>query len=358
MKKSEKTDDKSGSKQLSMRQRATFLDYTEPRILMITLTISGRSPMLGKLVCPDEWDKSDNWMVYEKRPYIELSHIGSIVERCWYDVINEYQQIEPMVTQIMPDHMHSIIRIKEKLPKHLGRIIGWFAYYSTRRVNEFIAEGPPRLTQPDVSMTQNDGKADSQIKGTGIQCSKRHLWEKGFHDRILYGKDQLKNMIRYVKENPLRLATKRHRSYYFQQMMIEIGGMVCNSIGNRNLLMHPNKIQVRCSRSLTDKEIEQEKNKHLELSRNGAVIVSPCISPGEQAIARNTRKNGYPLIVILENGFSEYYKPPGEYFQACANGNLLMLAPWKYHPEKRNITREQCLQLNAIAEKICNEKQS
>ena len=34
-----------------------------------------------------------------------------------------------------------------------------------------------------------------------------------------------------------------------------------------------------------------------------------------------------PLIVFLENGFPPIYKPPKHYFEAYAEGRLLMLAP-------------------------------
>ena len=59
-----------------------------------------------------------------------------------------------------------------------------------------------------------------------------------------------------------------------------------------------------------------------------------------------------PLIVLVDNGFSPFYKPPGRYFDACAAGALLMLAPFPYHRERRTITREQCLTLNAWAKAI------
>lgn len=59
--------------------------------------------------------------------------------------------------------------------------------------------------------------------------------------------------------------------------------------------------------------------------------------------------------MILENGFPPLYKPPGKYFEACAEGLLLMLAPWPYHMEKRTITRQQCLALNDMAAAISNE---
>ena len=64
---------------------------------------------------------------------------------------------------------------------------------------------------------------------------------------------------------------------------------------------------------------------------------------------------GQPWVVILENGFPPLYKPPGKYFEACARGLLLMLAPWPYHMEKRKISRSQCLQLNSMAHDISDE---
>lgn len=92
----------------------------------------------------------------------------------------------------------------------------------------------------------------------------------------------------------------------------------------------------------------------MERGRHGGVLVSPCIAPGEREIARAALDAGLPLIVILENGFPSMYKPPGMYFEACAKGLLLMLAPWPYHADRRAITRQQCLELNAMAQEISN----
>ena len=39
---------------------------------------------------------------------------------------------------------------------------------------------------------------------------------------------------------------------------------------------------------------------------------------------------------------------------ACARGQLLILAPWEHHNEKRTIKRGQCLQLNDMAKMICD----
>ena len=61
---------------------------------------------------------------------------------------------------------------------------------------------------------------------------------------------------------------------------------------------------------------------------------------------------GFPTI-IMENGFTPLSKPHGEQFEACARGQLLMLAPWEHHNEKRKVTAEQCQQMNLMTQEIC-----
>ncbi len=64
---------------------------------------------------------------------------------------------------------------------------------------------------------------------------------------------------------------------------------------------------------------------------------------------------GHPLIAILANGLAPHYKPPGRYFDACAAGKLLMVAPLSCERRKRKITRQECLRLNDWAAAIAND---
>ena len=41
--------------------------------------------------------------------------------------------------------------------------------------------------------------------------------------------------------------------------------------------------------------------------------------------------------------------------EACARGQLLILAPWEHHNEHIAISRNQCLSLNDMARMICNQ---
>ena len=112
-------------------------------------------------------------------------------------------------------------------------------------------------------------------------------------------------------------------------------------------------MQVQCSRHLTAEEIAAKAADLLSMARNGAVLVSPCISPGEKLIMRAAFEERLPLIVLQENGFTDLARPHGQRMEACASGQLLLLAPWEHHNERLAIRRDQCMALNEMARMIC-----
>ena len=62
--------------------------------------------------------------------------------------------------------------------------------------------------------------------------------------------------------------------------------------------------------------------------------------------------NGARLILIEQNGFGPRYKPSGQYFELCAEGRLLMVAPVEHSTSKIVLSREWCLRHNELAEQI------
>ena len=85
------------------------------------------------------------------------------------------------------------------------------------------------------------------------------------------------------------------------------------------------------------------------------MLVSPAISKGEKAIMRVAFEERLPLIYLQENGFTDLAKPGGMRMDACARGQLLILAPWEQHNERILIKRGQCLELNEMARAICED---
>ena len=142
------------------------------------------------------------------------------------------------------------------------------------------------------------------------------------------------------------------------QRGLEYAGLSFSAIGNRFLLERPTKVQVQCSRSISATDLQAKLAECLRAARQGAVLVSPAISQGEKAIMRAAFNKGLPLIYLQENGFTDLAKPGGKRMDACARGQLLILAPWEHHNERIAIKRGQCLQLNAMAKAICEGRQA
>ena len=82
------------------------------------------------------------------------------------------------------------------------------------------------------------------------------------------------------------------------------------------------------------KQVEKRLQTIITTAHNGAVTYTAAISKGEQKIARTVREQGYPLVVLLNDGFpaakapqERFYKPGGTYFDACSRGKLLLMEP-------------------------------
>ena len=357
-------------KKPSMKRRCEEKDYTERGLYMVTLAIEGRQPLLGTL------EGNPDIREGEGSPHVTLSPLGQAVARSWQAIAQYYPQIEPIKLCIMPDHIHGILFVKEKIERHLGHVINGFKSGTRRAARELgiterkaevktETEAEPQHTELSSTATAPAPAAPKvPYAGPPAQLSKpsKHpprgtLWEPGYNDRLLLHKGQLQHMLAYLDDNPRRLLLKRQHPEYFTQLapIPVLDNINMPAMGNRYLLERPLKLQVQCSRHLYPWEIDQRKQAFLEAGRQGAVIVSPCISPGEQQIATACLEEGIPLIVLLLKGFPPYFKPHPRYLQACAEGRLLMLAPYPFQNEKLTDMRARCLALNDLAARICQD---
>ena len=161
------------------------------------------------------------------------------------------------------------------------------------------------------------------------------------------------NWKAYLDDNPRRLLLKLQHPQFFTVLSgMEVAGRSCQIVGNRFLLDIPDKMAVIVHRRNTDEENARLRDEWLACGERGGVLVSAAISPKEKAVLREAMSRGYRIILLRESGFPEFYKPAGEAFDACAEGLLLQISPWESHMEQRTITRSQCLELIAMAERI------
>jgi REP element-mobilizing transposase RayT len=326
-----------------MRQRCWVHDYCAPSFYMLTIVTEPRRGCLSEVGELGRHAAGPSEL-------LTLSAMGDVVQAVWGRTSTVCSGVEACECVVMPDHFHGILWVKERQKRHVGHIVKAF-----KRVSEIECRSKGLLLPPNpgkVLLPPNPGKEGLLLPPGPAACSS--LWQEGYQETILLHKGQLEAMSRYIADNPRRLAMKRANPELFTVVGTQPVGQrrACPAIGNRFLLDRPVKRQVQVSRRISQAALADKKAELLYAAEHGAVLVSPCISPGETEIARAAQDAGLPLIVVLENGFAPLYKPPGKYFDACAAGHLLMLAPFPYHREKRAITREQCLALNEWAELI------
>lgn len=303
----------------SMKRRKEDHDYNSRCVYLITLCVEGRKPLFGTLRAADD---------AHLQAWVEPSELGVMVIEHWCNIMIDNPGVRTLGFQLMPEHVHGIIFVSEQLSRHFGHIVARFKAKCTKSFRSLL----------ECSETQS---------------RKMSLWEPGYNDRILYGKGQLETWVNYLRDNPRRAWVKRNRRELFNvRQGITIGTNQVSVMGNHFLLGYPYKVAVKCSRKLTEQEIEDACNQFLSKAKDGAVLVSPCISRGEKEVMRRVFDAGFPQIILLENGFAPKQKPSGRQFDACADGRLLLVAPWEHHNQRRAITREQCLALNKLAEEI------
>lgn len=363
-----------GEKKASMKRRDDHHDYSERRMYMITLEVEGRRPLFGRIVGNAFAPKGS-----KDEPRMELTELGKAVESEWLGISSYYPQIEVKAVQMMPDHLHGILFVRDRLPVHLGQVISGFKAGCRRAERDLVAAakplaiaaaeplatekiGPAATVAAKPQPTEKTGpqpvgkmlETDSlQVTVLPSQEPYRPLFARGYNDLILRSYDELQTWLNYLRDNPRRLMMKRMRPEWLRPFFnLQIGEHCYSGIGNKGLLTAAKRKAIRISRRLSEAEIAEEVAHYLEEARQGCVLVSPAISPGEKRVMRAAFDAGFPTIVIMENGFTPLSKPHGEQFYACSKGLLLMLSPWEHHNDKRKLTAHQCTQMNLMALEI------
>lgn len=355
-----------GEAKPSMLRRRIGHDYGSRCVYLVTMTIEGRRPLLGTLVgSPDAPAGSAD------APHVELTPLGERVRQVWMNNESVYKGVSIIATTIMPDHLHGILFFKEDAGVTLGTVIKGFKAGCNKAYRELQGQQQPPLQplQPPLQPPHGGGierRPPSVYAGTSClhqgQPQERrdrehgYLWSPNYNDHILEGGGELQRWKDYLCDNPLRLAIRRaHREYFRVRFDVTVAGRTYAAIGNRFLLNYPQKEAVQCSRSLTPEAVAAEVEKLMEKARKGVVLVSPSISDGEKAVMDAALQEHKPLIFLTADGFNEYSRPGNRYYEACAAGLFLMLAPWPHNNRETRLTRAMCLELNAMAKEIAEE---
>lgn len=306
-------------------------------IYHVTLTVPSRKPLLGRLVIPGN---------DPKQARVERTEMGNALVDKLLSHPSYYPEIRILQFCLMPDHLHAILHVTRPMEKTFNTVI------------RSLWQGAKKLGRAYSSSISPE--SDSGLMNEDENTPFSIFTERPFV-RPLSRRGQLQTMIRYVQMNPQRLATKHLMPDYFRvQDGIEISSRKYSGIGNSDLLQRAQYMPVHVRRTMVE-EAEHGDNKRLRdymngcviAARNGAVMVSPFISPKEKDVMEVLLQEGLPFIYIADNGFRDYYKPQDSLFDAVAAKKVLILSPWEYDPHKKHVSRAECVEMNKLAEEIC-----
>ncbi len=324
-----------GPKKATMKRRQVGHDYTRRGLYLVTMAVEGRRPLFGCVY----------GSAYE--PRIELTALGSAVRDEWWNIPHYHPEVKVMDLQMMPDHLHDILFITAPLSSGLSGVVRGFKTGCGRAYRRLVA---PSAGASGYVATESQQAMKGGQGGRGGHPAHGLLFEPGFNDLVLRSQEEYQRWRRYLRDNPRRLLMKRTRPEWLRPFFqFACGGHCYSGIGNRELLKAPRRLNVRISRRLSEQQLQAEVARYLAAAEQGAVLISPAISPGEKQVMRQAFDRRLPTVVIVQNGFTPLSKPRGEQFDACSEGRLLMLSPWEHHNEQRSLTTYQCQQMNLMA---------
>ena len=333
-------------------------DYKGRAIYHFTLPVEERYPLFGTL----DGERAET-------AFVRLNPFGRRVCRMLCGLAQFYAgkgfALKVLAQKVMPDHVHLVIQVLEPLPQSIGAVVRGFKSGCTKVYKEMYGSGENAAgvhgevegsgeNAAGVHENDEDGRNAAGVNGDGedgheraaeapvhfarIFAKRGSIWQQDaayYHERILHAPGQLRRMIDYVKDNPRRLWIKSRNPELFRlHRRTEAAGLSFTSMGNHFLLDWPDRQVVEMSRSAINEEVQERLRTVLAAAHNGTVTYTAAISKGEQLIARTLREQGYPLVVLLNDGFPKegspherYYKPGGVYFEACSKGQLLLMAP-------------------------------
>ena len=311
-------------------------DYKGRAIYHFTLPVEERFPLFGTL----EGERAET-------AFVRLNPFGRRVCQMLCGLAQFYAgkgfALKVLAQKVMPDHVHLVIQVLEPLPQSIGAVVRGFKSGCTKVYKEMYgsgenAAGVQGKGEEKGAGVHGNGEGKAPVQFVRIFAGRGSIWQQDaayYHERILHAPGQLRRMIDYVKDNPRRLWIKSHNPELFRlHRRTEAAGLSFTSMGNHFLLDWPDKQVVEMSRSATNEEVQERLRMVLAVAHNGTVTYTAAISKGEQIIARTLREQGYPLVVLLNDGFPKegspherYYKPGGVYFEACSKGQLLLLEP-------------------------------
>lgn len=382
-------------------KRNPLNNYTEGWF-HVTLNVRGEAPVLGFIV--GDYDAEEG---SENEPRCVLTELGKKVEESWNAIPSFYPEVEADEFIAMPEHVHGLLHLKATNRAHLGQIVRGFMIGSTHSYWDTLGIPWRTTTQADgIPSVSTDRDHTRSYRGPALMV-------RGYNDVEAITPEEVEIKRQYIHNNPRkRLITRskpdrfrikrnqRSTNWTLARALSAISSdrwigsnpdkcktlqanvsqrlkrqpdnpnmLAIDYVGNRNLLTAERKVSLICHR--TDATLfEQQKTAVIKAAREGAIVVSAFISPKEREIMKLLMQEQLPFIELMDNGFSDRYKPTGKAFYSTAENRHVQMTCWTYkyvyantasspspnNKSQSSISREMCLVMNELARIISGVK--
>ena len=369
------------------RPRNAGHDYFGRGTYLITLVVSGREQLLSHLTA----ETGSGALTSQA---LTLTPLGEAVEQTWLRTPEAQavhgNRVVAHACVCMPDHFHGVIEVLEPMEWSLGDIIQAFKAVCTSRwqmlqglaastdrpISVNLAEAPGWLREKALqhdsegSLIRSLSKKQRQEYYALVGRNQQPLFDDNYDDTVCLDDRHREAMIAYVHDNPRRALLRKMLPDVMRRCLhVRIGNRSYAAFGNLFLLRWARKIQVQCHRRHpvsgqpyedTADYASQRQMWETAIQEGCTVIVTPGVSGGERLMKNECLDRGFPLIHLQKEPIGAFWKPERRRFDACANGTLLILAPWDldamgnvgHAPSDCDYSRFH--NLNTLAAEICS----
>lgn len=199
-------------------QRAHWHDYSDQGYYMLTFTAEDRK------TCPFGVLTGDS----EDTATVALTPLGQRLSQAITDILSFYPEISVVDYVVMPDHCHVLVNVRQKMDKHLGRVVRGVKYacnvFYLNDLNDRYG-GIHRTTTNAKGYRENHKHTNAQVIGNTKQNTTATmliggipttvtlvppLFSTGYHDRIVTRRGQIAALRHYIRRNAPRLWVKHH----------------------------------------------------------------------------------------------------------------------------------------------------
>lgn len=146
---------------------------------------------------------------YIQNQEMQLSEIGKLAEKFWYEIPNHFSMIELGNFVVMPNHVHGILIIDK--PNDESFVETRQCLVSTVETNSII--GSSRFqNQGKNTISSIVGSYKSIVTKMSRQINPNFAWQSRFHDHIIRNSKSFDTIQNYIEQNPLKWDDDRFYS--------------------------------------------------------------------------------------------------------------------------------------------------